>query len=153
MTKKSAGILLYKYSDGTIKFFLVHPGGPLWSKKDEGFWSVPKGEIEDEESSEAAKREFFEETGYHITGDLIPLTPRKLKSGKLVIAFATNQDIDSNNVRSNLFELEWPPKSGKYKSFPEIDRGEWFTIDQALKKINAQQAGFIIELMDILNNR
>jgi predicted NUDIX family NTP pyrophosphohydrolase len=101
----------------------MHPGGPFWAKKDLGAWSIPKGEIGDNENEEAAaRREFEEETGIKITGDLVPLKPIKQKSGKSVIAWAAEQDIDESKIKSNMFELLWPPKSGKMQSFPEMDR-------------------------------
>jgi predicted NUDIX family NTP pyrophosphohydrolase len=150
MAKKSAGILLYRLMNGSPEVFLVHPGGPFFVKKDEGVWSIPKGEYEeDEEPLTAAKREFFEETGIEVDGDFIALTPVRLKSGKVVIAFALDHDIDASQVNSNSFEIEWPPKSGKMKSFPEIDKGEWFNLDVAKQKINPAQRLLIYELVTI----
>ncbi len=151
MAKKSAGILLYRIKKGSPEVFLVHPGGPFFIKKDEGAWSIAKGEYdESEEPLAAAKREFFEETGIEVDGDFIALTPVRLKSGKVVIAFALDHDIDALQVKSNSFEIEWPPKSGKMKSFPEIDRGEWFTIEVAKQKINTAQVALIDELLSLL---
>lgn len=146
-SKQSAGILLFRKNKPGLEVFLVHPGGPFWKNKDEGVWSIPKGELnEHEESLPAAIREFFEETGVLLSGEFIPLNPVHLKSGKKVFAWALEKDIDAQNILSNNFEIEWPPKSGKMQSFPEVDRGEWFTVAQAKKKINAMQVAFINEL-------
>jgi predicted NUDIX family NTP pyrophosphohydrolase len=144
--KKSAGILLYKKTDNGIQFLLAHPGGPFWKNKDEGAWSIPKGEFDDDENAlDAAKREFEEETGTSISGDFLPLNPVKLKSGKVISAWALESDFDVNILKSNLFEMEWPPKSGSMHSFPEIDRVCWFYTDGALEKINEAQRDFIRE--------
>ncbi len=152
MAKKSAGILLYRFTKGSPEVFLVHPGGPFFIRKDEGAWSIPKGEYdEDEQPLAAAKREFFEETGIKVDGKFIALTPVRLKSGKAVIAFALEFDIDASRIKSNSFEIEWPPKSEKIKSFPEIDKGEWFTVPVAKQKINPAQSLLIEELTSILN--
>ena len=146
--KKSAGLLLYKFIDSTIYFLLVHPGGPFWKNKDLESWSIPKGEFtDDEDPLEAARREFQEETGFEIDGDFINLESVKLKSGKTVFAWAVEFDIDVALVKSNEFEMEWPPKSGSMKSFPEVDRAEWFQTAEALKKINPAQADFIIQII------
>src|SRR5215212_7662130 len=120
---KSAGILLFRRINKQIEFFLVHPGGPFWAKKDLGAWSIPKGEYTDgEEPLQAACREFEEETGQAVTGDFIELKPLRQKSGKIVQAWAVEGDMDADNIRSNMFEMEWPPGSGKKKSFPEVDK-------------------------------
>src|SRR5688572_22591295 len=111
--KKSAGILLYKFNNKTLHVFLVHPGGPLWKNKDNESWTIPKGEYEDENPLEAAIREFKEETGFAVSGKFTELNPVRLKSGKQVIAFACNGDIDPGKIQSNTFNMEWPPKSGK----------------------------------------
>ncbi len=133
--KQSAGLLLYKFIDSTIYFLLVHPGGPFWKNKDLESWSIPKGEFTaDEDPLEAAKREFREETGFEVDGDFITLESVKLKSGKTVFAWAVEFDIDVTLVKSNEFEVEWPPKSGSIKSFPEIDKAEWFQAAEAVKK-------------------
>ena len=146
--KQSAGLLLYKFIDSTIYFLLVHPGGPFWKNKDLESWSIPKGEFTaDEDPLEAAKREFREETGFEVDGDFITLESVKLKSGKTVFAWAVEFDIDVTLVKSNEFEVEWPPKSGSMKSFPEIDKAEWFQAAEALKKINPAQADFIIQII------
>ncbi|WP_295713014.1 NUDIX domain-containing protein [Mucilaginibacter sp.] len=147
MPKQSAGILLYRKLNNMMQVFLVHPGGPFWKNKDDGAWSIPKGEYEDEEDPlDAAKREFYEETGRYIDGRFIKLNPIKQKSGKIVQAWAIEGDIDHHNIKSNFFEMEWPPKSGKIQQFPEVDRGEWFSIEQALIKINPGQVGLLEEL-------
>ena len=119
----------------------MHPGGPFWKNKDEKAWSIPKGEFEENENPlHAAIREFFEETGIAVSGEFTELTPVVQKGGKKVFAWALKKDIDAAIIQSNHFEMEWPPRSGKYQSFPEIDKGGWFTIDEAVKKINATQA-------------
>jgi predicted NUDIX family NTP pyrophosphohydrolase len=151
MAKKSAGLLLYRWRRGVPEVLLVHPGGPSWAKKDEGSWSIPKGEYEPgEDPLEVAKREFQEETGYQATGEFIPLTPRKQPSGKVITAWAFEGDCDASAVKSNTFSMEWPPRSGKQKEFPEIDRAGWFTIQMGKGKILKGQAGFFEELEQIL---
>lgn len=146
--KQSAGLLLYKFVDVTIYFLLVHPGGPFWKNKDLESWSIPKGEFtDDEDGLVAAQREFVEETGFEADGDFIKLEPVKLKSGKTVFAWALEFDIDVTLIKSNEFEIEWPPKSGSMKSFPEIDRAEWFQTAEAFKKINPAQADFIVQIV------
>jgi predicted NUDIX family NTP pyrophosphohydrolase len=151
MPKQSAGILLYRMTDNQPQVFLVHPGGPFFRKKDEGAWSIPKGEyIDGEDPLAAAQREFEEETGQTISGNFVKLQPVKQKSGKIVQAWAIEGDIDHNAIISNLFEIEWPPKSGKRVSFPEIDRAGWFTIDIAKQKIIPGQLGLIEELEKLI---
>ena len=146
-SKKSAGILLYRFSDGMLEVLLVHPGGPFWAKKDMGAWSIPKGEFETEEDPlSAAQRELEEETGIKAEGNFIELTPVKQKSGKLVYAWALEKDIDPSLIKSNSFEIEWPPKSGIKKSFPEIDKAAWFNKEEAVKKIIEGQVPLIEEL-------
>jgi len=136
MAKHSAGILLYRIKNNKPEVFLGHPGGPFYKNKDVGVWTIPKGEFEvGEEPLEAAKREFKEETGKEIDGKFTPLKPVKYKSGKTVNAWAVKGDIDADSIRSNLFQLEWPPKSGKYIDVPEIDKAGWFTIETAKQKI------------------
>lgn len=152
MSKQSAGILLYRESNKQAEIFLVHPGGPFWAKKDLGAWSIPKGEFTEEEPLEAAKREFEEEIGTVLKAtNFKQLKPVKLKSGKTVHAWAAEGDIDASTVKSNVFELEWPPKSGKKISVPEIDKAGWFTIAEAKEKINVSQAALIDELATLLN--
>jgi predicted NUDIX family NTP pyrophosphohydrolase len=151
MVKQSAGILLYRKKNNQLQVFLVHPGGPFFKNKDMGTWSIPKGEfLSDEDPLAAAKREFMEETGQPVKGEFIPLEPVYLKSGKKVYAWAVEGDIDHEVIVSNLFEMEWPPRSGKMQSFPEIDRAAWFTVDEAKEKINAGQAGLIEGLVSKL---
>ena len=144
--KKSAGILLYRLEKG-FEVFLVHPGGPFFAQKDLGAWSIPKGEFTDEEPLEAAKREFQEEVGLALTGEFIELSPVKHKSGKMVFAWAQKGNVDPQSLVSNTFEMQWPPLSGKFQEFPEVDRGEWFTADVAKQKINPAQIPLIDELI------
>ncbi|HEY7217370.1 MAG TPA: NUDIX domain-containing protein [Candidatus Binatia bacterium] len=148
--KNSAGLLLYRRRNG-VEVFLVHPGGPFWAKKDAGAWSLPKGEIgEGEDPLEAAKREFAEETGFSIDGEFRPFEPVKQSGGKVVHAWAIESDCDASQIRSNLFSLEWPPKSGRTQQFPEVDRASWFKIAEAKKRILASQLGFIEQLISLL---
>ncbi len=143
----SAGLLMYRKPGGLLEVFLVHPGGPLWTKKDEGAWSIPKGLIDDgEERLEAAKREFVEETSIPPAGPFIYLGEIRQKSGKRVYAWAFMGDCDLSRIKSNTFTLEWPPKSGKMKEFPEIDKGEFFAIPDARRKIIQSQADFLDRL-------
>jgi len=147
MSKQSAGILLYRIVDGQLQVFLVHPGGPFFKNKDDGSWSIPKGEFTDDENAlDAAKREFLEETGQSIDGNFIELEPIQQKGGKTVHAWAVEGNIDHESIVSNTFEIEWPPRSGKKQSFPEIDRAAWFDMETAKVKINAAQSGLIKEL-------
>lgn len=146
--KQSAGILLYRKIKKETQVFLVHPGGPFWKNKEEGAWSIPKGEFAtDEDPLDAAKREFNEETGLSCDGDFIELSQVRLKSGKIILAWALEKDIDPEQVKSNFFEMEWPPRSGKKSSFPEIDKAGWFSPAEAKQKINAAQSAFIDELL------
>ena len=145
--KQSAGILLYRIISGRVEVFLVHPGGPFWVKKDDGAWSIPKGEFADgEEPLEAAKREFQEETSFSVEGTFIPLNPVKQPGGKTVYAWALEGDLDAENIRSNTFSIEWPKGSAKTKSFPEIDRADWFDLDLAKVKILKGQLGLLEQL-------
>lgn len=145
--KKSAGILLYRVVKGGPQVMLVHPGGPFWAKKDEASWSIPKGELDEgEDPLDAARREFHEETGVLLNGDFISLTSVKQKSGKLVLAWAFEGDLDVSKIRSNVFEMEWPPRSGRKQQFPEIDKGAWLTLDEARKKIIQGQSPILDEL-------
>ena len=148
MPRTSAGVLLYRRKDNELQVFLVHPGGPFFAKKDEGAWSVPKGELDEgEDALAAARREFGEETGCKAEGDFIPLSPIIQKNGKTVLAWAVEGDCDAASIKSNTFALEWPPKSGKVRDFPEVDRAGWFTVDEAKKKINPAQAALVDELL------
>jgi len=148
MAKKfSAGILLYRKCDSRVEVFLVHPGGPFWEKKDQGAWSIPKGVYgEGEDPMAAAQREFAEETGSHVTGQLQPLEPLLQPSGKLVSAWAVEGDFDPVTLTCNTFPLEWPPHSGTIREFPEVDRGAWFDIPTAREKIQPGQEGFLDQL-------
>ena len=151
MGKTSAGILVYRLNNNNLQILLVHPGGPFWARKDAGAWSVPKGEIMDgEDALSTAIREFQEETGIQLTGNFTPLSVIKQKGGKQVQAWATDQPVDIAHIKSNSFEMEWPPRSGKMQSFPEIDKAEWFTLEAAREKINPAQAVWIDELLDLL---
>jgi predicted NUDIX family NTP pyrophosphohydrolase len=147
MANESAGILLYRIKNKHLQLFLVHPGGPFWAKKDQGAWSIPKGEFSDEEKAlVAARREFEEETGVMISGNFIELSPIKQKSGKIIYAWAVEGDIDPSAIVSNLFTVEWPPKTGRMQQFPEVDKGDWFEEDEAKEKINPGQIALIDEL-------
>ncbi len=151
MPRKSAGLLLFRKISGRLEVLLVHPGGPFWAKKDDGAWSIPKGEFEDDENPlAAAKREFREETGFAPDGESIPLEPLRQPSGKLVYAWAIEGDVDPAEVKSNTFSLEWPPKSGRYREFPEADRAEWFSVEAAGRKIAKGQAAFLVQLQEKL---
>ena len=149
MPKHSAGILLFRRTRGLLEVLLAHPGGPLWKNKDEGSWSIPKGEYgDDEDPLTAARREFLEETGVAVAGEFIPLGEIRQRSGKIVTAWALERDLDPAAIHSNTFSLIWPPRSGKLQEFPEIDRVEWFSFDAARSKINPAQA----ELLDRLEH-
>lgn len=146
MAKLSAGLLAYRVRDGLLEVLLVHPGGPFWRKKDEGAWSIPKGEYdESEDPLDAAKREFGEETGWIASGEFIALTPVKQPSGKIVSAWAFEGDFDADTLSSNTFSMEWPPRSGRMAEFPEVDRARWFCIDEALVYVQKGQAGIVRE--------
>lgn len=149
MPKLSAGIIAYRKSkDNQPEVLLVHPGGPLFKNKDNGVWSFPKGEYtEDEDALLAAKREFTEETGNVLPeGEFIRLQPVKIKSGKIITAWATNADFIQPFISSNFFEIEWPPKSGKKQFFPETDKAEWFTLKEARQKISSGQVNLLEQL-------
>ena len=152
MTKKSAGILLYRLTNKIFEVLVVHPGGPFWAKKDLGVWSIPKGELNDNESLlNAALREFQEEMGEQISGNFIPMTPIKQNNGKIVYAFALEHDFDALKTKSNTFTMEWPQKSGKKQEFPEIDKGQWFDFTTSKQKLNKRQAFIVDELVKKLN--
>src|SRR3990172_1997126 len=148
MANQSAGILLFRFRDRQLEFFLVHPGGPYWRNKDAAAWTIPKGEFgEDEAPLAAARREFAAETGMALDGDFLELTPIRQKGGKLVYAFALGAEIDPAQIKSNTFEMEWPPRSGKQVEFPEIDQAAWFGLVEAQEKINPAQAELLRELL------
>jgi predicted NUDIX family NTP pyrophosphohydrolase len=148
MTKISAGILVYREINENLEVLLVHPGGPYWAKKEEGAWSIPKGESEgDEDLLTVARREFMEETGAFIDGNFTPLVPLKQPGGKLIFSWAIQGDLDTASIKSNTFTIEWPPKSGRQQEYPEVDRAGWFHTDIAMKKILKGQKGFITQLL------
>ena len=149
--RNSAGILVYRFENNVLKVFLVHPGGPFWKNKDAGAWTIPKGEFaEDESPLEAAVREVKEETGHVISGNFIELGSIRQKNGKRVFAWAIEGDLDANNITSNHFEIEWPPRSGKKASFPEVDRAAWFSLADAKEKILPSQWPLLEELRSLL---
>jgi predicted NUDIX family NTP pyrophosphohydrolase len=150
MPKLSAGILVYRVRNKKVEVFLCHPGGPFYKNKDNAVWTIPKGEFnENEEPFVAAKREFMEETGQEISGDFIEMKPVKYKDGrKIVYAWSVEGDVDTTNIRSNTFSLEWPPRSGKYIETPEVDKGEWFTIETAKQKILPSLSPLLEDLME-----
>jgi predicted NUDIX family NTP pyrophosphohydrolase len=151
MPKQTAGILMYRRRAGSVEVLLTHPGGPFWTRRDHGAWMIPKGEIDPgEDPMDAARREFHEEMGSPVTGTLRALAPIKQKSGKLVQAWAVEGDFDPTQLRSNTFQAEWPPRSGKMTEYPEVDRAEWFPIDAAREKILPAQAPLIAELVALL---
>jgi len=146
--KQSAGILLFRKRHNEQEFFLVHPGGPFFTKKDAGWWTIPKGEIAvGEDPLTAALREFEEETGHHPTGNFIPLQSITQKGGKQVLCWAVEGNLDPLAIISNTFELEWPPKSGKMNSFPEVDKGGWFNFEEAGRLINERQIALLEEMV------
>jgi predicted NUDIX family NTP pyrophosphohydrolase len=149
MPKHSAGVLVYRTRDGVVEVLIAHPGGPFWARKDEGAWSIPKGEYADgEDPWAAAQREFFEELALPVpTGPRIDLGSLKQPSGKVVTAFAVEGDLDVTHARSNTFEMEWPRGSGKMREFPEVDRVGWFAVAQARTKLLQGQRAFLDRLM------
>jgi predicted NUDIX family NTP pyrophosphohydrolase len=154
MPKTSAGLMVYRIREGRLEIFLVHPGGPFWARKDAGAWSIPKGEfVQPEDPLEAARREFQEETGHEIDGTFLPLEPIKQAGGKAVYAWAVQGDIDPERIQSNTFTMEWPKGSGRQKEFPEVDRAEWFEVEEARRRILPGQAAFLDELVDLLRKQ
>jgi predicted NUDIX family NTP pyrophosphohydrolase len=154
-TKRSSGILLYRNRDGSTEFLLVHPGGPYWTKRDEGAWSIPKGGIEeDEDSRAAALRELDEELGSgrpELDAEtLIDLGSIRQRAGKVVDAWAAEGDFDPDSLDSNTFEMEWPPRSGREVEFPEVDRADWFDLDEARRKLLPAQGEFLDRLLEYL---
>lgn len=154
MAKKlSAGVLLYRVRGGEVEVFLVHPGGPYWARKDDGAWSIPKGEYDvGDDPLATAKREFREETGSDLAGSFRALTPLTQPGGKVVSAWAVEGDLDAATVQSNTFSLEWPPHSGKIQEFPEVDRGAWFDLHTARAKLLPGQRGFLDQLQQLLQD-
>ena len=151
MAKQSAGVLLYRLRQGVPEVFLVHPGGPFWAKKDAGAWSIPKGEAAPGEDLLArAQREFTEETSFVLSGEFRSLAPIRQSGGKIVHAWAVEGDCDAAAIKSNSFDLEWPPRSGRVQAFPEVDRAQWFGLAAARDKINPAQHGLIDELERLL---
>ncbi|MCE6990144.1 NUDIX domain-containing protein [Dyadobacter sp. CY323] len=150
MASQSAGILMYRKKE-ELEVLLVHPGGPFFARKDLGSWSIPKGiYVSGEDALDAAKREFEEETGFKPEGDFIALKPVKLKSGKEVKAWACEGDLDASAIVSNSFDIEWPPRSGKRQTFPEVDKAGWFGLQVATQKMNERQIPFLEELKSLL---
>ena len=151
-TRRSAGILLYRLSGAVPEVLIVHPGGPFWARKDAGVWSIPKGEYEDgDDPLAAALREFEEETGTALPpGELLELGEVKQKAGKVVTGWAAEGDLDADAIRSNSFRMQWPPRSGRFATFPEVDRAGWFGIDEAREKLNPAQAEFLDRLVERL---
>ena len=153
MAKISAGLLMFRHRPGGAEVLLVHPGGPFWRNKDAGVWSIPKGETSPQEDLlTTARREFLEETGIHPQGPLIPLGEVKQAGGKIVVAWACEGD-SAGPVRSNRFTMEWPPRSGKMREFVEVDRAEWFSLEEANRRINAAQTAFLDRLRERLEGQ
>ncbi|MFB6212284.1 MAG: NUDIX domain-containing protein [Candidatus Magasanikbacteria bacterium] len=146
--KHSAGIILYRNKENP-EVFLVHPGGPYWWNKDKHSWSIPKGKFKhsEEEPLEAAKREFKEETGFEVDGNFSKLEPFQQRSDKIIYPFVLEGDLDSSDINSDTFEMEWPPDSGNIKEFPEVDKGEWFNIEKAKEKIHKNQKPVLEKLL------
>jgi len=154
MSTRSAGILMYRRSGGRLEVLLVHPGGPFWAKKDAGAWSIPKGEYAvSDDALAAAVREFEEETGFRPEGDFVPLGAVPQPSRKIVTVWAVQGDVDPSTLTSNEFELEWPPKSGRKRLFPEVDRAQWFSLAQAREKILPGQREFLDRLKAAVSRR
>ncbi|ESX03862.1 NTP pyrophosphohydrolase [Mesorhizobium sp. LSJC268A00] len=149
MPKRSAGLLIHRTRVGILEFLLVHPGGPFWARKDEGAWSIPKGLVEDNEDElAAARREAGEELGVSIDGDFEPVGSYRQAGGKIVIAWSVEADFDPDAVKSNMFTIEWPPRSGVTKEFPEIDRAGWFSFAEASLKILGGQRAILDDFME-----
>lgn len=150
--KKSAGLLMYRHGPaGEVQVLLAHPGGPFWRGRDESAWTIPKGEYLDPEVAVvAARREFAEETGFDVTPPLLPLGEVTQKSGKRLLAWAFRGDCDPTRLQSNSFEIEWPPRSGRRQSYPEIDRVEWFSLAQARRKVLPAQCDLLARLEQLI---
>jgi len=154
MPKQSAGLLLYRWREGRLEVFLVHPGGPFWRRKEAGAWSIPKGELSPgEDPLAAARREFAEETGFSVQGEFVPLAPVTQAGGKVVHAWAVEGELDPEKIKSNTFILEWPPGSGREQEFPEVDRVAWFGLEEARDKINPAQRRLLEELAGKLGDK
>jgi len=154
MPAPSAGILMYRRAGRSIEVLLVHPGGPFWRNKDTGAWSIPKGEIEPgEDPAAAAQREFREELGSATGQQLRALGEIQQRGGKRVIAFTMEGNLDANAISSNIFEIEWPPKSGRRQRFPEVDRAEWFDLDNARERILASQQPLLDRLKELVGRK
>jgi predicted NUDIX family NTP pyrophosphohydrolase len=154
LSKQSAGLLLFRRTESGVEALLVHPGGPFWAKKDDGAWSIPKGEFSDgEDPLAAARREFREETGVEASGEFVALDRIRQAGGKLVLAWALESDFDPATLKSNTFSVEWPPKSGQQRQFPEVDRAAWFPFDAAKRKILKGQQPLLDQLAAILRAR
>jgi len=154
MPKRSAGLMMFRRSNGRLEVFLVHPGGPLWAGKDKGAWTIPKGEYKkSEDPLAAARREFHEETGFDSTAEFLELGSIRQKSGKIVTAWAFQGDCDPTQLTSNTCEIEWPPRSGRRLEIPEVDRGQWFSLEEAREYIREEQAKLIDELYNVLEHR
>jgi predicted NUDIX family NTP pyrophosphohydrolase len=151
MAKTSAGILMYRRRDKSVEVLIVHPGGPFWKNKDAGAWSIPKGEfLPGENPLKVAKREFKEELGKSVTGKFVELRPVFQAGGKIVYAWCVEGDLDATKIKSNEFDLEWPPRSGRYIKVPEVDRAEWVSLKIAREKLIHAQTGFIDQLEELL---
>jgi predicted NUDIX family NTP pyrophosphohydrolase len=154
MPKQSAGLLMFRNTHEVVEVFLVHPGGPLWAKKSKGAWTIPKGEYqEDEHPLDAARREFEEETGFKSSGEFFDLGSIRQKSGKIVTAWAFEGDCDPSKLTSNTCEIEWPPRSKRRMEIPEIDRGQWFRIEDAYQYIREEQQKLLENLSALLNRK
>ena len=154
MAKTSAGLLLYRWREGRLEVFLVHPGGPFWARKDQGAWSIPKGEFTaGEDPLLAARREVEEETGLVPDGAFVALSPLRQAGGKIVHAFALEGDCDPTAIRSNSFTIDWPPRSGERRECPEVDRAAWFALAEAKRKILKSQLGLLEQLVELLSRR
>ena len=141
---------MYRSRAGQVEVFLTHPGGPFWARKDEGAWAIPKGEFTEEDPFAAAKREFQEETGFPASGDFRPLEPIKQAGGKIVHAWAVEGNCDADAVQSNTYKVEWPPHSGQWRTFPEVDRAAWFPLPTAREKILKSQLPLLDQLEHML---
>jgi predicted NUDIX family NTP pyrophosphohydrolase len=155
MPKRSAGLMMFRDANGRLEVFLVHPGGPLWANKDKGAWTIPKGEYKkrSEDPLAAARREFKEETGFDSAGKFLELGSIAQKSGKIVTAWAFRGDCDPDQLTSNTCEIEWPPRSGKRIEIAEIDRGRWFSVDEARDYIRGEQEPLLDELCNLLRGK